>query len=398
MLDIRTMYFLLTLSSVVAGICVFAMSLPDPERRRSAIYWATGNFMVATGLLLVGLRDIIPLWPSAVLGNSVLFLGFFLLYLSFRLLMKTPPLKRFYFLAALAYPVIFHFLVSFEVAVRHRIAIVSLMLIALSIGMIRVARSSQNPHTRNARLLIQFFYGIVLANALIRGLHSGFFSNGAALIFEPTAIQIVSFISYYFALIGAGIAYLLMQSGLAYNDLSVIASKDMLTGVRNRRNFMEMADRDWALAQRMWRPLSVMMLDLDNFKKINDEFGHLVGDEALRRFGAVLNNTVRNVDLAGRYGGEEFCIVLTDTSPDVAGHSAERIRRDFEAVEIMIEGRRVPLSVSIGIAGMTAGDSRSMQQLLSAADNALYAAKAAGRNCIRQEDTQRLDTAALPLT
>jgi len=397
MLDIRTMYFLLMMSSILAGFCVFAMNMPNVERRGSAIRWGIGNFMVAAGLLLVGLRGIIPLWPSAVLGNSLLCGGFVLLYLSFCMLMQKPEKERRYLVLVIAYTVFFQLLVAFDVAARHRIALFSVMLIAVSIGIINAARTSQNPHTKNARLLMQGFYFIVLTNALSRGLYAEFFTDNTTSIFEPTAVQILSFISYYFALIGAGIAYLLMQSGLAYNDLAIIASNDMLTGVRNRRSFMEMAERDWALAQRMWRPLSVMMLDLDNFKKINDAFGHEVGDEALRRFGAVLNSAVRNVDLAGRYGGEEFCIVLTDTSPDVARHNAERIRREFAAMDIFVGDRRVPLSVSIGIAGMAAGDTRSMQQLLNAADSALYAAKNAGRNCIRQEPVHLLDTAGLPL-
>lgn len=398
MLDIRTMYFLLTLSCVVTGICFFWMNLPNPERRLSAMQWGAGNFLIAAGLLLIGLRGIIPLWPSAVLGNSLLFSGFLLLYISFSLLLRKPQAMLRYLMAALAYFIFFNLLIAFDIAVRHRIAIISLMLAMLSIGMIRRASGSKNPHTQNARRLMQIFYAIALINSVARGLHSEFFSNGAALIFEPTFIQILSFISYYFALIGASIAYLLMHSGLAYHDLAATANKDMLTGVRNRRNFLEIADRDWAQAQRTWRPLSVMMLDLDNFKKINDEFGHLVGDEALRRFGEVLNNAVRTVDLVGRYGGEEFCIVLTDTSPDVARHSAERIRRDFEALELMAKGRRVPLSVSIGISGMAAGDTRNLAQLLGAADEALYDAKNSGRNCIRQEKPYLLDTAELPLT
>lgn len=398
MFDIRTMYFLLVMSSILAGLCVFVMNIPNEERRRSAMRWGTGNFMVSAGLLLIGLRDVIPLWPSAVLANTLLFCGFTLMYLAFCMLMQKPQAERRFVLAGIAYLLLFHCMVMLDIAVRHRILVASLMLIGLSVSMIHVARSSDNPHTHSARLLMQAFYAIVLLNAFSRGLHSEFFTSSTMSIFEPTAVQILSFISYYFALIGAGIAYLLMQSGLAYNDLAIIANNDMLTGVRNRRNFMEMAERDWALAQRMWRPLSVMMLDLDNFKKINDVFGHQAGDEALRCFGAILGNAVRNVDLAGRYGGEEFCIVLTDTSPDVALHSAERIRHAVEAMEILIDGRRLPLSVSIGISGMAAGDTRSMPQLLRAADNALYAAKHAGRNCVRLETAHLLDTAGLPPT
>ncbi|MDQ8038703.1 MAG: hypothetical protein REI12_14875, partial [Pedobacter sp.] len=161
MLDIRTMYFLLMLSSVVAGICMLGLKVPPGERRRSAILWGFGSFSVATGLLLIGLRNSIPLWPSAVLGNSLLLWGFLLFYLAFSLLMGRPQQNRSALFIALGYAVIYHFMVTLEVPVRYRITIVSLMLMAVSIGMISVARQphAANPHTRSARLLVQFFYG-----------------------------------------------------------------------------------------------------------------------------------------------------------------------------------------------------------------------------------------------
>lgn len=386
MLDIRTMYFLLVLSSFVAGICVFNLNVPAGVRRRSALQWATGSFMVALGLLLVGLRDLIPLWISAVLGNNLLFWGFLLFYVAVCRLLEKPPRLRPLLAMALLYFVVFHFLVTLDVPVRYRIGVVSAMLSVIAVLMVRIARTphSSSPHTKSALLLLQGFYGIVLVTALGRGIHSVFFTSGATLIFESTPVQVVSFLGYYFALIGAGIAFLLLQNGIAYHDLALIANNDMLTGVRNRRNFMDMAERDLALAQRMWRPLTVMMLDLDHFKRINDEFGHLTGDEALRHFGEILRSSVRSVDLVGRYGGEEFCIVLSDTTPEVARHTAERIRAEFSNIEMLHNGRRVPLSVSIGIAGTVAtGEARTMQQLINAADMALYEAKGAGRNCIR---------------
>lgn len=397
MLDIRTMFFMLVLSSIIAGIGALGLNV-ESERRSSAQSWGLGSFAISLGIALLGLRNIIPLWFSAALGNSLMFCGFMLVYVSLRQLLKKPLALRRYILIALAYSVTFHFLIILNVLVRYRIAFGAIAFSLLTIAMIRTARDSQCPHTKGASALLQFFYCIVLMTWIFFGMYSLFFSDETMTILERDTAHVISLSGYYIGIIGAGMAYLLMQSGLAYNDLAIITNNDLLTGVRNRRNFMEMAERDWALAQRMWRPLSVMVLDLDNFKKINDDFGHQVGDEALRRFGAVLNTTVRNVDLVGRYGGEEFCIVMTDTSPDIARHSAERIRRDFEAVEFLVEGRRVPLSVSIGISGMAAGDTRSMQKLLHAADNALYAAKHAGRNCIRLEAAHLLDTAEAPPT
>lgn len=384
MLDIRTLYFLLTLSCLVAGMSVLFMRLPEPARRTSAIRWGLGNLLVAAGLLLVGLRDHIPLWPSAVLGNSLQMAGFLLFYMAYTSLLRpTAPLRHF-LMGALAYTLFYHWLVEYSGStVAQRIGVVSFAVAILSAFMIRSAHLGQDDYTRSPARLMQVFYGIALLTGVVRGAHSLFFEGGAQELFDATAVQVVSFLGYFFALIGAGIAYVLTLGALTYRDLAIVANNDMLTGVRNRRNFLEMAERDLTLAQRMWRPLTVLMLDLDHFKRINDEHGHLAGDEVLRRFGKVLRDSVRDADLVGRYGGEEFCIVLTDTAPDTAQHTAERIREAFAAEEIISNGKRIPVSVSIGIAGMHAGDSRTIQQLLSAADMALYKAKSAGRNCIR---------------
>ncbi len=384
MLDIRTLYFLLTLSTMVAGISVLLMHIPEAARRKSAITWGMGNFLVAIGLFLAGLRDYIPLWPSAVLANILLMTGLVLLYLAYTALLLKPPRLRPFVLGAIAYAFFFHWLVEYSGAtVAQRIGVVSIEVAVMSAFMIRSAYLGQDSYTRSAARLMQAFYGIAFVTGILRGAHSAFFEHGAQEVFEATTVQVISFLGYFFALIGAGIAYVLTLGALTYRDLAIIANNDMLTGVRNRRNFLEMAERDLALAQRMWRPITVLMLDLDHFKRINDNYGHQAGDEVLRHFGDILRRCVREVDLVGRYGGEEFCIVLTDTAPETAQNTAERIRSELAAEEIIFNGQRIPVSVSIGIAGMHAGDSRNIQQLLSAADLALYAAKGAGRNCIR---------------
>ncbi len=386
-LDLRTMYFLLMLSSLMAGLCVLVLNVPTGDRRRSAMQWAAGSILAAGGLALVGLRDVIPLYVSATLGNILLMWGFLLFLTAYRLLMQKPCKTSVMLAIAAGYAVLFHFLVTYDVAVRYRIGVVSMALVLLVFAMLHATRLPHDaaPYTRSARLLMQIFYGIVLITSFTRGIHSVFFESGATLIFEPTTVQVLNFLGNFFALIGAGIAYLLTQNALTYYDLASLTSNDLLTGVRNHRNFKDMAERDWALSQRLWRPLTVMMLGIDHLKRINDDFGHLTGDEALRQFGKILRNNVRDVDLVGRHDSEKFCIVLADSTPDSARHSAERIRQEFSEVEILAAGRPVPLSVSIGIAGSSDGDSRSMQQLLDAAEAALNEARAAGHNCIRQE-------------
>lgn len=379
-LDLRTMYFLLMLSSLMAGLCVLLLDVAPGPRRRSARQWGIGSLLAALGLALIGLRDTIPLYVSAMVGNVSMMSGFLLLFAAYRHLLGKPCHTRVMLAIALAYALLFHCLVVFEVAVRYRIGVVSLALALLAVAMLKTARLPHDaaPWTRNARLLMQVFYGIVICTSALRGVHSVFFESGATLIFEGTTVQLLHFLGSFFALIGASIAYLLTQNALSYADIAMIASSDPLTGVRNRRNFLDMAERDWAISQRLWRPLAVMMLDPDHLPRIHREFGQPTHDDVLRHFGDVLRGNIRNVDLVGRYGSTGFCIVLADTSPESARHSAERIRQEFRQLDLRVNGKSVPTDVSIGIAGSAAGNTRTMPQILAAAEQAVQAARATG--------------------
>lgn len=385
MLDIRTLFFLLVLATLMAGMAVLFMQVPEPARRRNATMWAVANFVIAAGLLLVGLRSHIPLWPSVVLGNALVLTGFSLLYSAYTALMLRPQRLYLPVLVLIGSGLLLHVMVTHHIGQgAERIAAVSLVTAVLALLMLRTAYIGQDFYTQAPARMMQMFYGITLLASLARAVDSLFFPGGAQQLFAATPVQILSFLGYFFALAGAGIAYVLTLAALAYRDLAVIANNDMLTGVRNRHNFMLMAERDLALAQRMWRPLAVMMLDLDHFKQINDRHGHLAGDEVLRRFGDVLRASLRNVDLVGRYGGEEFCIVMNDSTPEAARHTAERIRQEFSTLKIIYDGKPLAVSVSIGIAGMSPGEHVDMQELLRRADSALYQAKAGGRNRVHQ--------------
>ena len=147
---------------------------------------------------------------------------------------------------------------------------------------------------------------------------------------------------------------------------------DALTGLGNRRALEEALQSQFALSGRYRTIFAVAIFDLDFFKRVNDEHGHLAGDELLRQFGDCLNETIRETDLACRFGGEEFVVVMPETDLAGAGRFAERIRELTE--------QRLETSVSAGVAMALDGD--SVKSLVSRADEALYAAKHNGRNCI----------------
>ncbi len=161
-----------------------------------------------------------------------------------------------------------------------------------------------------------------------------------------------------------------------------LACMDELTGVCNRRNFMDLAERELAQHTRKKRSLVVAMLDLDHFKRINDEKGHKVGDEALQLFTQVCQQSLRTSDIIGRLGGEEFALLLPDTELDQACQVAERIR---EALIAATPNGNIPaMTVSIGL---TPFDGQaSLENLLQQADNNLYKAKARGRNQVAYDN------------
>lgn len=159
------------------------------------------------------------------------------------------------------------------------------------------------------------------------------------------------------------------------------AVTDFLTGLRNRRGFFELARREVDRALRFRRPLAVLALDVDAFKKVNDHFGHAAGDEVLKGVATRLASVVREVDVLGRTGGDEFCVVLPECDGATALEIAERIRRVVAAapVESIRGAVQATLSVGIGLLGPEAED---LAGLLEAADRSLYEAKAAGRNVV----------------
>ncbi len=134
-------------------------------------------------------------------------------------------------------------------------------------------------------------------------------------------------------------------------------------------------------AQRYGHHFSLMMLDIDHFKKINDSFGHAAGDLALKHFASIMDKSLRVVDLTGRLGGEEFCILLPGTELDAAVLLAERIRTKIEDTPFNYHDKDISLTVSIGVTAYSSG-TKNIDELLKIADEGLYEAKGQGRNCV----------------
>ena len=170
-------------------------------------------------------------------------------------------------------------------------------------------------------------------------------------------------------------------------DATNEAQRDFLTGLFNRKAFDRLMDELTGFAHAQDAPLSLLMVDVDHFKRFNDQFGHLIGDEVLKMVARMLKDTVKGTDVVARFGGEEFAIILPHTPLVGARVVAENIRRTIASKELKHKDRQDSygcVTVSIGIASVTSAD--TVPLLIKRADDALFAAKHAGRNCVSSGD------------
>jgi diguanylate cyclase (GGDEF)-like protein len=169
-------------------------------------------------------------------------------------------------------------------------------------------------------------------------------------------------------------------------ELHKLSITDGLTGLLNRKHILELLDREISRSRRYGHPVSVLMLDIDHFKNVNDTYGHQTGDAVMRRLADCLCETVRENDLVGRYGGEEFLILLPDSNARNSAQTAQRIRKMVQDLEIETSNENVSVTVSIGVSSYPQYG-QDANAVICAADAALYQAKSSGRNQVVLSET-----------
>jgi diguanylate cyclase (GGDEF)-like protein len=177
-----------------------------------------------------------------------------------------------------------------------------------------------------------------------------------------------------------------LRNAIRYQEALTLALLDPLTMLGNRAALDSAIGRELPLAQRHHQDLSVLMIDVDYFKSINDSYGHDKGDQVLREIAKIIQNVCRETDMFFRYGGEEFLVILRNTNTQGAGIIAERLRQQIANTAIHLkEGGAIRPTVSIGISSLHHGCKEKAQDIFKRADVALYKAKSSGRNCVKDE-------------
>ena len=168
-----------------------------------------------------------------------------------------------------------------------------------------------------------------------------------------------------------------------YKQLQRLAGKDPLTGLLNRSQFEEKLQKEFEKSRRTQRPFSIAVLDIDDFKRVNDTYGHDIGDEVLRKVGLLLRSKTRKSDMQVRYGGEEFVLVLRSANLGGAAQVGREICREISKSIFSTPVSTFSVTASLGVASSSAKQYSHWKEILKDADRALYAAKASGKNCVK---------------
>lgn len=226
--------------------------------------------------------------------------------------------------------------------------------------------------------VLPFKAGVVAGSAFILPLVDGGRLLGALVMFSERPQALNSYQIGLLRMLGNQATVSLANARL-HEEIERMAATDGLTGLYNHRRFQEMLSDELRRLQRIFAPLSLLLIDIDFFKKVNDTYGHPAGDEILRSVAAILRETMRNVDVPARYGGEEFAAILPGTNQAGARETAERIRKAVEQKAFTVDNAKIPVTVSIGVS-TAPYDAESKEGLIERADQALYHAKRSGRD------------------
>jgi len=378
--DIRTALFLGAFLTLLIGLLLFAVRRHfGPALQASMNWWIAATLLHPIGFLLIALRDLISPWWSSVTSNALVASSFAAFAIALRIFNGSPQRRERLYLLIAATVGLAAYYTYVDDNLPLRIGTISIVY-ALLLG------ASARAVYRRGQVLNAITHvtgGLFVAGALLMSYRGAIYlfvsAPLPASVFVVSPLQILSYALGGLLPVVSTVGYLLMCTELSQQELAKAARLDYLTGICNRRAIEDLAGRSIAAARRHGIPLAMMIIDVDHFKRINDEFGHEGGDAALIETVRRLRESLRTEDLIGRLGGEEFVAVMPSTDGAAALAAAERMRSSFADQPMPIGGGDITITVSVGVAVLDARD-QQYSHLLRRADRAMYAAKTAGRN------------------
>ena len=373
--DVPTLLLMTVVSSVVVAGALLVLG--EGNRRDGLQHWAWALLLGGAGYGLFLLRGRIPDALSVVLANAILSGMISGLIAAVRCFHGLAPGWPQLLVAPVTMAALMAlFLDSFPMRILLSNTLMGTQVVWL---LWTLHTQGTGPLGKGARLLTS---GLVLEATMlfVRSVSGAAFAGQDASIFLGNTVQTLTFMVAFIALLVTSMGFLFMGKDRADAVNRRLAAQDELTGAANRRAIIAALERDMAHAVRMREPMALMMVDVDHFKKVNDHWGHPAGDAVLRHVVAVLRQRVRVQDVVGRYGGEEFLLVLPGTEAEGAYQLAQQLCAAVQDTPCPWGQEAIAVTVSIGVFGGRLQPQDHWGLLLHAADQALYRAKETGRN------------------
>jgi diguanylate cyclase (GGDEF)-like protein len=375
MFDVRSLFIVMVVTHVVLAASLW---LGTGRRFRDGMgEWTLSLLSQAIAVALFAARGHLPDWLSIVIANVALAVSISLYAAAIRAFrgIATPVLLHggvAIFTACLCAALIDHF--------AARVMAFNLLLAAAQVALIATAWKPIEGVLEGTRVLLVGSFAGAATSLLLRSFGPSLYPESFDGFLTPSVLQTVTLLINYAVVLTGSVSFLLMQKERAEHIAQQLASLDPLTGTFNRRTFIELAEKELSHARRVDAPVSLIMLDLDHFKRVNDTHGHLVGDHVLQHFADLVRTQLRQEDILVRFGGEEFCVLLPDVAGPGAVALAGRIRRVVEAAPLRVDGLEIAVTTSAGVAARIDEGPEGLDRLIGRADEALYVAKHRGRN------------------
>jgi diguanylate cyclase (GGDEF)-like protein len=372
LLDLRTIYFIVAVSCFVLGILQLA-AYATGRFERWPLWWGLSNLLVGVGSFLVALRNLVPYSVSIDGGNVVTIAGYMLMFFAVRVFSGRIVDQRTLWLAIFLVSVPVVLFISNPLAISQRLLYVSVICCLCDLAVAREAVSIVRREKLYSAALLVGLYACTAAIFAVRsvlaatGEIGGPDPFGGSVVHSWMAVSAVAFIML------RSMAMVLMAAERSRNQLTELAHHDPLTGTLNRGGLAQ------HVPSLKSRSVSVLIIDIDHFKQLNDRHGHATGDDILKLFANVSRGIMRSGDLLARQGGDEFLAVLKNVSKDDAVAIAERIRLAFAAAVMQLPELTIFPTLSIGVAAH-AESGADFDRLMQKADEALYRSKREGRN------------------
>lgn len=371
--DPRTLLLVANLFGMLCALVLWVQARSFPDEIGGLRDWAKAVVFIGFASGLASTRGLLPDLAAIVLSSGLMLFGQWLLIVGLVRYAGGTPRWRPTLDVLGAVLLVIVWLTYGTQHYQARLFVMALTHIAFfSTGAYLAGRASPDGFGR--RFLTAFFViGVLVAVWRIATLPSSV--TESADVFDANLIQQIYLGTFSLGVLGLSIGFILLANERLREELEFMATRDPMTGALNRRAFFTRAAVEWSRAERSRQPLSVIVTDIDFFKKINDTRGHHIGDLVIKDFARRTGNMLRLPDILARFGGEEFVILLPDTGLPEARRVAERIRAEIEQQR----DRELPAyTVSLGVAmRQGAGD---VEALIARADEALYQAKSGGRN------------------